>query len=176
MSLKFVPKVRINNVPSFVQIMAWSRPGDKPLSEPMMVSLLTHICVIRPQWVKETPPYSYSPRNCSWICTKWVITGFWMMIWCQISSNHLINFFLVIRVRWCNSISNVFESDGSLWVKQMNKFIFGLWLFFKLFFFFFFFFWGGGGGFIHGKAIYVYTIYASYSIFVLCGYFFSYLS
>ena len=33
-------------------IMAWCRPGDKPLSEPMMVSLTTHICVTRPQWVK----------------------------------------------------------------------------------------------------------------------------
>ena len=32
--------------------MAWRRPGDKPLSEPMMVSLLTHLCVTRPQWVK----------------------------------------------------------------------------------------------------------------------------
>ena len=31
--------------------MAWRRPGDKPLSEPMMVCLLTHICVTRPQWV-----------------------------------------------------------------------------------------------------------------------------
>ena len=49
-SLKFVPKVPINNIPGFVQIMAWRRPGDKPLSEPMMVSLLTHICVTRPQW------------------------------------------------------------------------------------------------------------------------------
>ena len=37
-SLKFVPKVRINNIPSLVQIMAWRRSGDKPLSEPMMVS------------------------------------------------------------------------------------------------------------------------------------------
>ena len=36
-SLKFVPKVRINNIPSLVQIMAWRRPGDKPLSEPMVV-------------------------------------------------------------------------------------------------------------------------------------------
>ena len=27
--------------------------GDKPLSEPMMVSLPTHICVTWPQWVKE---------------------------------------------------------------------------------------------------------------------------
>ena len=50
-SLKYVRKVRINNIPSLVQIMAWRRPGDKPLSEPMMVTSLTHICVIWPQWV-----------------------------------------------------------------------------------------------------------------------------
>ena len=50
-SLKFVPKGPINNIPALVQIMAWHRSGDKPLSEPMMVSLLTHICVTRPQWV-----------------------------------------------------------------------------------------------------------------------------
>ena len=49
-SLKCVPKVPINNIPALVQIMAWRRPGDKPLSEPMMVCLLTHICVTRPQW------------------------------------------------------------------------------------------------------------------------------
>ena len=48
-SLKFVPNGQINNIPSLVQIMAWRRSGDKPLSEPMMVSLLTHICVTRPQ-------------------------------------------------------------------------------------------------------------------------------
>ena len=53
-SLKFVPKCLINNNPALVQIMAWRRPGDKPLSKPMMVSLPMHICVIRPQWVKET--------------------------------------------------------------------------------------------------------------------------
>ena len=52
-SLKFVPKVQINNNPSFVQIMAWRRSGDRPLSEPMMISLLTHICVTRPQWVNS---------------------------------------------------------------------------------------------------------------------------
>ena len=52
-SLKFVPKVRINNIPALVKIMAWRRPGDKSLSEPMMVSLLTHICVARPQWVRN---------------------------------------------------------------------------------------------------------------------------
>ena len=52
-SLKFVAKGPINNIPSLVQIMAWRRPGDKPLSEPMMVSSLTHICVTRPQWVNS---------------------------------------------------------------------------------------------------------------------------
>ena len=52
-SLKFVPKGPINNIPALVQIMAWRRSGDKPLSEPMMDSLLTHICVTRPQWVKQ---------------------------------------------------------------------------------------------------------------------------
>ena len=33
-SLKFVRKGKINNIPALVQIMAWRRPGDKPLSEP----------------------------------------------------------------------------------------------------------------------------------------------
>ena len=50
-SLKFIPKGPINNIPALVQTMAWHWPDDKPLSEPMMVSLLMHICVIWPQWV-----------------------------------------------------------------------------------------------------------------------------
>ena len=52
-SLKLVPKGPINNIPALVQIMAWRRSGDKPLSEPMMVRLLTHICVTQPQWVNN---------------------------------------------------------------------------------------------------------------------------
>ena len=43
----------INNIPALVQIMTWRRPGNKPLSEPMMVNVLTHICITRPQWVKN---------------------------------------------------------------------------------------------------------------------------
>ena len=54
LSLKFVPKGAVNNNPSLVHMMAWCRSGDKPLSEPMMVSLLTHICVTWPQWVKDS--------------------------------------------------------------------------------------------------------------------------
>ena len=39
-SLKFVPKGPIDNNTALVQIMAWHRPGDKPLFEPMMVGWL----------------------------------------------------------------------------------------------------------------------------------------
>ena len=42
-SLKFVPKSPINNIQVLVQIMAWLRPVDRPLFEPMMVSLPAHI-------------------------------------------------------------------------------------------------------------------------------------
>ena len=41
-SLKFVPKDPINNIPALVQIMAWHRPGDKSLSEAYL-TLLGHL-------------------------------------------------------------------------------------------------------------------------------------
>ena len=53
-SLKFVPKGPINNIPALVQLMAWCRPGNRPLSETMMVNLLMHIWVSQPQWVKQS--------------------------------------------------------------------------------------------------------------------------
>ena len=55
-SLKFVPEGTNNNNPALVQIMAWRRPGDKPLSEPMMMMMVrssTHTCVIWPHWVNK---------------------------------------------------------------------------------------------------------------------------
>ena len=58
-SLKSVHKGAISNIPALVQIMAWRRPGDKPLSEPMMVRLPTHICVIPPQWVNRCCLFDY---------------------------------------------------------------------------------------------------------------------
>ena len=50
--IKISLKGPFNNIPVLVQLMAWRRQGDKPLSEPMMARLPTHICVTRPQWVK----------------------------------------------------------------------------------------------------------------------------
>ena len=35
------------------QMTSWRRPSDKPLSEPMMARLPTHICVTRPKWVNN---------------------------------------------------------------------------------------------------------------------------
>ena len=49
-SFKFVAKRPINSIPALVQIMACHRPGKKRLSELMMFSLLTHICITWPQW------------------------------------------------------------------------------------------------------------------------------
>ena len=63
----------INNIPALVQIMAWRRPGDKPLSEPMMVNLLTHICVTRPQWINRKH-YGVSLRPvCTYESVNWII-------------------------------------------------------------------------------------------------------
>ena len=68
-SLKSVRKVLINNIPALVQIMTWRCSGHKP-SEPMMVTLLMHICVTRPQWV-----YSMGSSWCVNAFVKWVIIG-----------------------------------------------------------------------------------------------------
>ena len=68
-SLKFVPKGPINNIPALVQIMAWRRSGDKTLPEAMVVRLyaslglneLTHCGLVMPygnidlgrHWLRE---------------------------------------------------------------------------------------------------------------------------
>ena len=64
-SLKFVPKGPIDNIPALVQIMAGRRLGGKLLSEPMIVRLPTHICVTRPQWVKD-----HWQIPCRWGCPR----------------------------------------------------------------------------------------------------------
>ena len=63
-SLKFDPKSPIDNIPPLFQIMAWRRSDENPLSEAMMVSLLTHICVTRLQWVKHTSNHTSWPQVC----------------------------------------------------------------------------------------------------------------
>ena len=62
-SLKFVSRRPIDNIPALVWIMAWRRPGDKPLSEPMMVCLLTHIWVTQSQWVKTLSRFLFQYKQ-----------------------------------------------------------------------------------------------------------------
>ena len=57
MSLKFVPKDPTNTIPLLVQIMARCRPGDKTLSEAIMVRPSTHICVTRPECSSRQTTY-----------------------------------------------------------------------------------------------------------------------
>ena len=91
LSTKFVLKGPIDNIPALVQIMARRRPGDQPLSEPMMVNLTTHICVTRPQWVNAMRPrqngclfpddisksifMNLKCTNFDWDFTKFVLKG-----------------------------------------------------------------------------------------------------
>ena len=89
-SLNFVPKGPINNIPALVQTMAWRRPGDKPLSEPMRISSLTHICVARPQWVN--PKYHYN--------IALIVYGSW--VWLQLLQ--LIFFHKISGDALCNNI------------------------------------------------------------------------
>ena len=60
--------------------MAWRRPGNKPLAEPMMVSLVTHIYVTRPQWVK-------------------------VMAWCPMAPSHYLNQYWLIIHKFSRKIS-----------------------------------------------------------------------
>ena len=65
--LKFVPKVRFNNIPALVHIMAWRGLGDKPLSEPMMVigiDTKIEVIVVSPTtWEAHHSPQA-SPSGC----------------------------------------------------------------------------------------------------------------
>ena len=40
--LKFIPKSPMNNMQASVQLMAWHRTGDTPLSEPIYYAYMSH--------------------------------------------------------------------------------------------------------------------------------------
>ena len=114
------PWVWINNIRAFVQIMAWCRPADKLLSEPMMVILLTHICVTRPQCVKtESQNSSYG----TWLKTGHKhyftsIRGVFHYTWRapQISSREVVNSLMVFPI--CGIFCVTFWYKLPHWVKD----------------------------------------------------------
>ena len=83
-----------NNNPALVQVMAWHRAGDKPLSEPMMVSLPTHICVTRTQWVNR------NVHMCAHFCNKMVHWGIWDCYFWGFAQKLKYNFCHVQLVGW----------------------------------------------------------------------------
>ena len=90
-SLKFVPKVLINNIPALVEIMGWRRSGDKPLSEPMMVISPTHICVTRPQSVNNAVQ---THEICPWlgfVCSMNIIMCCGLTHWSMGELNIIFN-------------------------------------------------------------------------------------
>ena len=78
-----------------IQIMAWCWLGDKSLSEPMMVSLLMHICITRPQWVKRI--HRVDRMDVLSICVFLDCTNF--IPWC-------LTTWLMIYVSWSDCFSN----------------------------------------------------------------------
>ena len=118
-SLKFVPKGQINNIPSLLQKMAWRQPGDKPLPEVMMVSILMHICVTRPQWVKMVQKFSICHNSCTMECTK--------KHCCDIEANLIQRCHLALMkcprfplIHWSDWCSCPQESFFLLWVAVGN--------------------------------------------------------
>ena len=58
MSLTFVPKGPIYNIPSLVQIMAWRHPGDKPLSEQWLGAIQATSHYLNQWWIVYRPIYA----------------------------------------------------------------------------------------------------------------------
>ena len=79
-SLNFVPKGQINNISALVQMMSWRRPDDKPLSEPMVVCLPPHTCVILPQWVNVS--FHRLVTFCMLFIDNWYVKWY-STSWCQ---------------------------------------------------------------------------------------------
>ena len=102
----FVPGGPNSNFLALVQIMAWRRPSDKILSELMMFSLLTHICVTRRQWINIVMwPWPYLDMQWNIICNK----NKWLR-WLVLSINKFLFLFIFLFFLTCQCMTDV-----SLW-------------------------------------------------------------
>ena len=122
--MKFVPKGPINNIPALVHIMAWRRPGDEPLSEPMLVSLTTHICVTRPQWVNSLAP-GRCGSNFRSTLFKLIIQNSGYGTYCYIAlkwmpRNHTNKKSMLVQVMaWCHQATSHYMSQS--WPSSMSS-------------------------------------------------------
>ena len=109
-SLKFVFKGPINNIPALVQIMAWHLVSAKPLSEPMVIILLMHICVTRPQWVN---PWRSERYGCSFKMYNFQAHfGDYLELSCEIALTNTPQYYtddkstLVQMMVWCSQVTS----------------------------------------------------------------------
>ena len=84
-SLKFVPKGLINNIPALVLIMAWPRPGDKPLY--LNQCWLDHWRIYASLGLNELKQMSSNKKECK---IKAYVQSFWQHK-VMILSYHLYN-------------------------------------------------------------------------------------
>ena len=87
-SLKFVPKGAINNIPALVQIMGWRRTGAKPLSEAMLTQFIDayiYICGARGRWVNTLAPDDTMWRHRTWSASVQ------LMACCPTAPSHYLN-------------------------------------------------------------------------------------
>ena len=124
-SLKFAPKGPINNFTALVRIMAWGCPGDKPLFEPMTVSLPTHICFTQPQWVKKHLYLRFLSLLDTETCPVWVFLFCVVFLWwltltslqknCCVTKSWTSTNFHHQRIWWTRFLSRCVERPNDSW-------------------------------------------------------------
>ena len=104
-SVKCVPKGSIDNIPALVQTMAWRRPGDKPLSEPMTISLLS-LNELR-QALRQTPNSVKNQHGLKfWRNTSQMLKANWtVFLFCRRSGekHKALNSFLFSEIKMLNT-------------------------------------------------------------------------
>ena len=117
-TLKFVRKGPANNIAALVQIIAWHRPGDKPLFEPVMVSSPTHIRVNRPQRIYNAYSQTVAYWNVLCLCPNNSIfkmkTGSFISLpslRCSSAPSHQPGHFVKKMFPWCRAVT-VFLCSG----------------------------------------------------------------
>ena len=126
--MEFVPLVRINNIPALVQIMAWRRSGDKPLSEQWW-SLGLNECNLRTH-VTDSVHHHFlynieMPQNT--LYSK--LTLVQVMTWCRPVTSHYLShcwprslsLYGVTRPRWENSPKTPIDEAHLLMIIEYPK-------------------------------------------------------
>ena len=103
----WVSRLTSHYISALVQIMAWRRPGDKPWSEPVMVSLPTHICVIFKQQQDFPMISKYGVCNLK----NAIVITLHVTSYCYNDLETGVNFELILR--YTCSISIVYKTQGS---------------------------------------------------------------